>query len=168
MGGYEVRPVGWIESPLIDVATAPRQGDEGAPDVWVIVRPEFAAAVRGLEPGAEVVVLTWLHLARRDVLVVHPRDDPARPLTGVFATRSADRPNRAAPRPGAGCRGLPGADPRLRGHRRHAGLGPQARAGPPSGALIGLDARPGVGFMSSLLPAAAGPGFVGSSRASAA
>ena len=50
-------------------------------------------ALQGLEPGAEVVVLTWLHLARRDVLVVHPRDDPARPLTGVFATRSADRPN---------------------------------------------------------------------------
>jgi tRNA-Thr(GGU) m(6)t(6)A37 methyltransferase TsaA len=93
MGGYEVRPVGWIESPLIDVAAAPRQGNEGAPDAWVIVRPELAAAVHGLEPGAEVVVLTWLHLARRDVLVVHPRDDPARQLTGVFATRSADRPN---------------------------------------------------------------------------
>ena len=93
MDGFEVRPVGWIESPLTDVAAAPRQGDEGAPDVWVVVRPELAAALHGLEPGAEVIILTWLHLARRDVLVVHPRDDPARPLTGVFATRSADRPN---------------------------------------------------------------------------
>ena len=93
MGGYEVQPVGWIESPLTDVAAAPRQGDEGAPDAWMVVRPDLAAALQGLAPGAEVIVLTWLHLARRDVLVVHPRDDPARPLTGVFATRSADRPN---------------------------------------------------------------------------
>jgi tRNA-Thr(GGU) m(6)t(6)A37 methyltransferase TsaA len=93
MGSYEVRPVGWIESPLTDVTTAPRQGDEGAPDVWIVVRPELADALHGVEPGAEVVVLTWLHLARRDVLAVHPRDDPRRPLTGVFATRSADRPN---------------------------------------------------------------------------
>ena len=93
MGGFEVRPVGWIEAPLTDVADAPRQGDEGAPDARVIVRPELATALHGLESGAEVIVLTWLHVARRDVLVVHPRDDPARPLTGVFATRSADRPN---------------------------------------------------------------------------
>ena len=93
MGSYEVQPVGWIESPLTDVTAAPRQGDEGAPDVWIVVRPELAAALHGLEPGAEVIVVTWLHLARRDVLAVHPRDDPARPLTGVFATRSADRPN---------------------------------------------------------------------------
>ena len=93
MSSYEVRPVGRIESPLTDVTAAPRQGDEGAPDVWIVVRPELADALHGVEPGAEVVVLTWLHLAQRDVLAVHPRDDPDRPLTGVFATRSADRPN---------------------------------------------------------------------------
>jgi len=93
MDGYEVQPVGWIESPLTDLADAPRQGDEGAPDAWVIVRSEFAAAAQGLEPNTEIIVLTWLHLAQRDVLAVHPRDDPARPLTGVFATRSSDRPN---------------------------------------------------------------------------
>jgi tRNA-Thr(GGU) m(6)t(6)A37 methyltransferase TsaA len=93
MDGYEVRPIGWIESTLTDVADAPRQGDEGAPDAWVVVRPELAAALHGVEPGADIVVVTWLHLARRDVLVTRPRDDPARPLTGIFATRSADRPN---------------------------------------------------------------------------
>jgi tRNA-Thr(GGU) m(6)t(6)A37 methyltransferase TsaA len=91
--GHEVRPVGWIESPLTNLAAAPKQGDEGAPDAWVVVRSEFAAAVHGLQPSTEIIVLTWLHLAQRDVLAVHPRDDPARPLTGVFATRSADRPN---------------------------------------------------------------------------
>jgi tRNA-Thr(GGU) m(6)t(6)A37 methyltransferase TsaA len=93
MDGYKVRPVGWIESPLTNLAAAPRQGDEGAPDAWVIVRSEFAAAAHGLEPNTEIIVLTWLHLAQRDVLAVHPRDDPERPLTGVFATRSSDRPN---------------------------------------------------------------------------
>jgi tRNA-Thr(GGU) m(6)t(6)A37 methyltransferase TsaA len=69
------------------------QGDEGAPAAWLVFEPNVAEAARDLRAGDEVFVLTWLHLARRDVLAVHPRDDPARPLTGVFSTRSPDRPN---------------------------------------------------------------------------
>jgi tRNA-Thr(GGU) m(6)t(6)A37 methyltransferase TsaA len=78
---------------LNDRATAPKQGDEGAPDAWLEFAPEFADAMRDLEPGADVLVLTWLDRANRDVLVVHPRGDTSRPPTGVFATRSPDRPN---------------------------------------------------------------------------
>lgn len=89
----EVRPVGWVESALTDVADAPRQGDEGAPDATIRFAPEVADALRDLRPGDEIVVLTWLHLADRDVLAVHPRSDTSRPLTGVFSTRSPDRPN---------------------------------------------------------------------------
>jgi tRNA-Thr(GGU) m(6)t(6)A37 methyltransferase TsaA len=88
-----VKPVGRVVSSLTDPAAAPKQGDEGAPDAWLEFEPEYADALGGLAAGDEVFVLTWLHRARRDVLEVHPRDDPARPLTGVFATRSADRPN---------------------------------------------------------------------------
>jgi len=72
---------------------APRQGDEGAPDAWLDVQPWAARALGGLAVGSRIVVITWLHRARRDVLLVHPRDDRRRRLTGVFATRSADRPN---------------------------------------------------------------------------
>jgi len=90
---YEIRPVGHVESPLIDRASAPKQGFEGAPDAWLVFEPEVAEAVRDLAVGAEVFVLTWLHRARRDVLAVHPRDDPRNPETGVFSTRSQDRPN---------------------------------------------------------------------------
>jgi tRNA-Thr(GGU) m(6)t(6)A37 methyltransferase TsaA len=82
-----------VESPLVDREAAPKQGFEGAPDAWLVFDPEVAAAVRDLSPGDEVFVLTWLHRARRDVLAVHPRDDPRNPLTGVFSTRSQDRPN---------------------------------------------------------------------------
>jgi tRNA-Thr(GGU) m(6)t(6)A37 methyltransferase TsaA len=92
-GPFVLRPIGWVESPLVDPATAPKQGTEGAPPA----RLRFAAAVadglRDLRAGSEILVLTWLDRARRDVLVVHPRDDPAAPETGVFSTRSADRPN---------------------------------------------------------------------------
>jgi tRNA-Thr(GGU) m(6)t(6)A37 methyltransferase TsaA len=88
-----VVPVGWVESPLTDRAQAPRQGDEGAPSAWLVFAPEMADAVRDLAAGTEVIVLTWLDRADRDVLVTRPRDDPARPPTGVFSTRSADRPN---------------------------------------------------------------------------
>lgn len=77
----------------MDCDAAPRQGDEGAPDAWLVFRPEVRAGLRDLRPGAEVLLLTWLHQARRDVLVVHPRGDRARPETGVFSTRSPDRPN---------------------------------------------------------------------------
>ena len=89
----ELRAVGYVRSTLTDRATAPKQGDEGAPDAWLDFAEEFADAMRDLEPGADVLVLTWLDRADRDVLVVHPRGDTSRPPTGVFATRSPDRPN---------------------------------------------------------------------------
>jgi tRNA-Thr(GGU) m(6)t(6)A37 methyltransferase TsaA len=88
-----VRPVGVIRSSLKKPAAAPKQGREGAPDAWLDVHPSFAACLHGIAVGAEIIVVTWLHQARRDVLAVHPRDDPRNPLTGVFATRSQDRPN---------------------------------------------------------------------------
>jgi tRNA-Thr(GGU) m(6)t(6)A37 methyltransferase TsaA len=90
---YEVLPVGWVESPLTERAQAPRQGDEGAPPAWLVFGPAVAEAIRDLGAGQEVMVLTWLDRADRDVLVTRPRDDPARPMTGVFSTRSPDRPN---------------------------------------------------------------------------
>jgi tRNA-Thr(GGU) m(6)t(6)A37 methyltransferase TsaA len=93
MTSYEIRPVGFVESPLRDPATAPKQGFEGAPDAWLVFEPEVAGGVRDLAVGTEVFVLTWLHHAQRDVLAVHPRDDPRNPETGVFSTRSQDRPN---------------------------------------------------------------------------
>ncbi len=90
---FEVVPVGWVESPLTDRAQAPRQADEGAPGAWLAFEAKVAEALRELRPGTEVIVLTWLDRADRDVLVTRPRDDPDRPLTGVFSTRSPDRPN---------------------------------------------------------------------------
>jgi tRNA-Thr(GGU) m(6)t(6)A37 methyltransferase TsaA len=91
--GYLIRPVGRVESPLTDRDQAPRQGDEGAPDAWLVLEPGVAEAMRDLAVGTDVLVLTWLHRADRQVLAVHPRGDTARPVTGVFATRSPDRPN---------------------------------------------------------------------------
>ncbi len=91
--GFDVRPIGWVSSPLTDPEQAPRQADEGAPQASITFVPEVAPAVADLAVGDEVLLLTWLHLAARDVLAVHPREDPARPLTGVFSTRSQDRPN---------------------------------------------------------------------------
>jgi tRNA-Thr(GGU) m(6)t(6)A37 methyltransferase TsaA len=90
---YLIRPVGRVESPLTDRDQAPRQGDEGAPDAWLVLEPGVAEAMRDLAVGTDVLVLTWLHRADRQVLAVHPRGDTARPVTGVFATRSPDRPN---------------------------------------------------------------------------
>jgi tRNA-Thr(GGU) m(6)t(6)A37 methyltransferase TsaA len=90
---YVLTPIGRVESPLVDPAAAPKQGDEGAPDAWLIVEAQFGAGLRNLRAGDEVLVLTWLHRARRNVLSVHPRDNPANPVQGVFTTRSADRPN---------------------------------------------------------------------------
>ncbi|WP_433193570.1 tRNA (N6-threonylcarbamoyladenosine(37)-N6)-methyltransferase TrmO [Nocardia sp. CA-107356] len=90
---YQVRPVGWVRSPLSNRADAPRQGDEGAPPADIVLNSEVATAAKDLRPGDEVIVLTWLHQADRAVLAVHPRGDQARPETGVFATRSPDRPN---------------------------------------------------------------------------
>ena len=90
---FTLRAIGAVQSPLGDPALAPRQGDEGGPEAVLRLDEEVAEAGRHLRPGSEVFVLTWLHLARRDVLSVHPRDDQANPLTGVFSTRSQDRPN---------------------------------------------------------------------------
>lgn len=90
---YQVNPIGHVESPLVDRAAAPKQGFEGAPDAWLVLNPDMVDGARDLAAGAEIVVLTWLHQADRDVLAVHPRDDRSNPLTGVFSTRSADRPN---------------------------------------------------------------------------
>ena len=93
MTGYQVAPVGWVESPLKDRAQAPRQGDEGAPAAWLVFEPAVADGIRDLAPDMEIVILTWFDRADRGVLVTRPRDDPARPPTGVFSTRSPDRPN---------------------------------------------------------------------------
>ncbi len=93
MESYQVVPIGWVESPLTDRAQAPRQGDEGAPEACLVFEPGVAEGIRDLEAGTEILVLTWLDRAARDVLVTRPRDDPARPPLGVFSTRSPDRPN---------------------------------------------------------------------------
>jgi tRNA-Thr(GGU) m(6)t(6)A37 methyltransferase TsaA len=90
---YLLRPIGRVESPLIVGDSAPKQGHEGAPDAWLQFEPWVSEGLRDLQPGTHIIVLTWLDRARRDVLVVHPRDDPANPQRGVFSTRSADRPN---------------------------------------------------------------------------
>lgn len=90
---YSIEPIGVIRSELASLDAAPRQGDEGAPEAWLELNPELAAALEGIQIGDELILLTWLHLAQRDVLQVHPRGDVERPLTGVFATRSPHRPN---------------------------------------------------------------------------
>jgi tRNA-Thr(GGU) m(6)t(6)A37 methyltransferase TsaA len=88
-----LRPVGVVHSVLTDRAAAPAQGDEGAPDAWIVIDAEFRAAMRDLQVGERVIVVTWLHQADRTVLELHPRGDESRPLQGVFSTRSPDRPN---------------------------------------------------------------------------
>ena len=90
---YRLHPVGVVASPLTDRDRAPKQGDEGAPPARVVWRPEVRRAAADLQVGERVLVLTWLHQGRRDVLAVHPRGDPDRPRQGVFSTRSPDRPN---------------------------------------------------------------------------
>jgi tRNA-Thr(GGU) m(6)t(6)A37 methyltransferase TsaA len=92
-GAYVIQPIGRVESALTDPATAPKQGDEGAPDAWLVFEQDVREGLRDLEIGAEVIVLTWFDRAARDVLVVRPRGDTARPPTGVFSTRSPSRPN---------------------------------------------------------------------------
>ena len=92
-GSFVLRPIGWVESPLTDRRLAPCQGDEGAPEACLVFGQEVSEGLRDLRAGDEVIVLTWLDRAQRDVLVTRPRGDPARPLTGVFSTRSPDRPN---------------------------------------------------------------------------
>ncbi len=93
MTTFDLHPIGHVESPLTDLAAAPRQPDEGAPAAWLVFGPAVQDGLRELRPGDEVIVLTWLDRARRDVLRVHPRGDPTRPEEGVFSTRSPHRPN---------------------------------------------------------------------------
>jgi tRNA-Thr(GGU) m(6)t(6)A37 methyltransferase TsaA len=88
-----LRPIGIIESTIKTRSEAPKQGSEGAPDVWLVVNSFATECIDGLQAGDDIIVVTWLHQARRDVMKVHPRSDPHRRLTGVFATRSPDRPN---------------------------------------------------------------------------
>lgn len=85
--------IGRVSSPITRREEAPRQGDEGAPTAWLDIHPRWRPALADIRVGDRLVVLTWLHEADRDTLAVHPRGDPGRPLTGVFATRSPDRPN---------------------------------------------------------------------------
>ena len=89
----QLRPIGVIRSTIKSRSEAPKQGTEGAPDVWLEVHRFAVEAMDGLSVGDEIIVVTWLHRANRDVMKVHPRSDPRRQLTGVFATRSPDRPN---------------------------------------------------------------------------
>lgn len=90
---YVIRPIGRVESPLADREQAPKQGDEGSPEAWLVFEPAVTEGLADLQVGTDVILLTWLDRSNRDVLAVHPRGDLNRPLTGVFSTRSPDRPN---------------------------------------------------------------------------
>jgi tRNA-Thr(GGU) m(6)t(6)A37 methyltransferase TsaA len=91
--GFELTPIGRVESSLTDPASAPKQGDEGAPDAWLVLETSVLEGLEGIRPGDPLILLTWLDRADREVLRVHPRDDVSNPMRGVFGTRSADRPN---------------------------------------------------------------------------
>jgi tRNA-Thr(GGU) m(6)t(6)A37 methyltransferase TsaA len=93
VGRFDLEQIGVVESPLTDLAAAPKQGDEGAPDAWLAFDDGVAAGLDGIAPGDQLILLTWLHRAQRDVLSVHPRGDTSRPPQGVFGTRSPHRPN---------------------------------------------------------------------------
>jgi tRNA-Thr(GGU) m(6)t(6)A37 methyltransferase TsaA len=88
-----LNPIGYVESPLTDRTLAPKQADEGAPEAWLVLNPEVRAGLRDLAAGQEIIVVTWLDRAVRDTLEVRPRGDQTKPTTGVFCTRSPDRPN---------------------------------------------------------------------------
>ncbi len=90
---FALRPIGRVESTLTTLDAAPRQADEGAPSAWLVFEEEVREGLANLHPGDQLIVLTWLDRARRDVLVVHPRGDTSRPREGVFSTRSPHRPN---------------------------------------------------------------------------
>ncbi|WP_340103534.1 tRNA (N6-threonylcarbamoyladenosine(37)-N6)-methyltransferase TrmO [Rhodohalobacter sp. 8-1] len=90
---YSIRPIGFVHSQLIDKKDAPEQGSEGAPEACIKIDKEFTKATDGIVAGSEIILLTWLHLSDRNVLQVHPRNNPNNPLKGVFATRAPDRPN---------------------------------------------------------------------------
>ena len=90
---FQVVPIGWVRSTLKDRTNAPRQGNEGAPDALVEVAKDFAEGLEGIDAGDEILLLTWLHQSQRNTLKVRPRHDPRNEITGVFETRSPDRPN---------------------------------------------------------------------------
>ncbi|HTG02425.1 MAG TPA: tRNA (N6-threonylcarbamoyladenosine(37)-N6)-methyltransferase TrmO [Nitrospirota bacterium] len=90
---YLLHPIGIVRSVLIKPEDAPRQGFLGAPEAWIEIYPQYRDALQGVNVNDEVTVLTWFHLSDRSILKVHPRSDPSRPLTGVFATRAPVRPN---------------------------------------------------------------------------
>jgi len=89
----KVKPIGVVRSALSSRTYAPKQGSEGAPDAWLELLPEYTEGLNGISVGSEIILITWLHLAERASLRIHPRGDPSSPLTGVFSTRSPDRPN---------------------------------------------------------------------------
>jgi tRNA-Thr(GGU) m(6)t(6)A37 methyltransferase TsaA len=93
MNAFELRPIGHVESPLLSRAAAPKQGREGSPRAWLVIDQRFSAGLAEIEVGDELLVLTWLDRAEREVLTTRVRGDPSNPLTGVFSTRSPDRPN---------------------------------------------------------------------------
>jgi tRNA-Thr(GGU) m(6)t(6)A37 methyltransferase TsaA len=90
---FQLTLIGRVESSLTDLDLAPNQGDEGGPSAWLVFEPDLLDALHGIQPGDEIILLTWLDRARRDVLRVHPRGDVSRPQQGVFSTRSPVRPN---------------------------------------------------------------------------
>jgi tRNA-Thr(GGU) m(6)t(6)A37 methyltransferase TsaA len=93
MNGFEIKPIGRVASSLETLDAAPRQADEGAPEAWLVFEPDAVEGLRNIRPGDDLVLITWLDRARRDVLSVHPRGDVSRPTEGVFSTRSPHRPN---------------------------------------------------------------------------
>jgi tRNA-Thr(GGU) m(6)t(6)A37 methyltransferase TsaA len=93
VSNFEVRAIGRVASPLTDLESAPRQPDEGAPAAWLVFDDDVIEGLLGIRPGDQILVITWLDRAQRDVLRVHPRGDPGRAPAGVFSTRSAHRPN---------------------------------------------------------------------------
>jgi len=90
---YEIKPIGVIRSELASREAAPRQGNEGAPDAWVEVNSAVAEGLEGIAVDSEIILITWFHKAHRDISKLHPRGDKSNPITGVFSTRSPDRPN---------------------------------------------------------------------------
>lgn len=138
---FTITPIGHVNSSLVDRQHAPKQGNEGAPQAWLIFKPEFDEGLRDLRVGEEVLVLTWLDRAHRDILSVHPRDDQNAPLRGVFSTRSQDRPNPSRNPSGADrrdCRSHPIQGPRYRGLRRDPRYRRQANPRPRERTLNGL------------------------------
>jgi tRNA-Thr(GGU) m(6)t(6)A37 methyltransferase TsaA len=90
---FSLQPIGFVQSSITNRSEAPKQGYEGAPDVWIEIDAAIQPALEGLEIGDDVILITWFHESKRNVLQVHPRGETSNPVTGVFATRSPDRPN---------------------------------------------------------------------------